>query len=155
MSNDDEVRQELLERIKARRASINAFVSELDQHSSRLTNLSIICSAVVTALTAGPAFGGEMFTTSVRDALDLAASSQVWQPICLFAVVLSIVAAIATNMARAHDLASRLAKAQMANAKLEGLEAAVEFGQVSVPEAVDLYQEYLTEIPFIQEKPVA
>src|SRR4051812_47972761 len=57
VSTDAGTRGELLERIRARRASIHASLRDLEPRGVRLTNLSIICSAVVTALTAGPALG--------------------------------------------------------------------------------------------------
>ena len=37
------------------------------------------------------------------------------------------------------------------NAGLKGLETLAEFGQLSVNEAVKLYQQYITGIPFIQD----
>ncbi len=153
MTNDADVRHDLLARIRARRVSICAFVHDLEPRGARLTNLSIICSALVTALTAGPALGGGRFTEGVQDAAGLSSESVVWRTLCFAAMVLSIVAAITTNMLKSRDVAARLTKAEAANAALEGLEALVEFGQVQVKEAVNLYQQYVAEIPFIPEQP--
>ena len=153
MTTDANVRQELLNRIRARRASIAAFVGDLEPRGARLSNLSIICSAVVTALTAGPALGGTRFTAEVQDAASLPSQSIVWRALCLAAMLLSIVAAIATNMYKSHDVAARLAKAEACNVALEGLEALVEFGQIPTADAVKQYQQHIAEIPFIQEQP--
>ena len=155
MPRDSEVRRELLERIRAKRASISAFVRDLEPRGARLTNLSIICSAIVTALTAGPALGGARFTDSAANVLNLPDESLVWRILCLAAMVLSIVAAIATNMYKSHDVAARLAKAEACNVALEGLEALVEFGQIPTADAVKQYQQHIAEIPFIQERPAA
>ncbi len=155
MATDTESRRELLERIRARRASIGAYVRELEPRGARLTNVSIVCSSIVTALTAGPALGGTGFTSATAEALDLPEASFVWRALCFLAMVLSIVAAVATNLYKSHDVAARLAKAEACNVALEGLETLVEFGQLSLGEAVTLYQQYVAEIPFVHEPPVA
>jgi hypothetical protein len=152
MTSETESGRELLERIRMRRASIGAYVRDLDRRGDRLTNLSIICSAVVTALTAGPALGGVRFTDLTGDALNLSDNSLIWRGLCLLAMLLSIVAAVATNLYKSHDVAMRLAKAEAVNAALEGLETQVEFGQVSLPEAVQQYQQHVAGIPFIHEE---
>ncbi|MDP8922603.1 MAG: hypothetical protein M3O34_06960 [Chloroflexota bacterium] len=153
MIGDAEARVELLERIRARRVGIAAFAADLGTRASRLTNLSIICSAVVTALTAGPALGGTRFTDMTADVLDLPDQSLVWRGLCFLAMILSIVAAVATNLYKSHDVAARLAKAEASNVALEGLETLVEFGQISTAEAVKLYQQYIAEIPFVHDRP--
>ena len=154
MARDSDSRRELLERIRTRRANIGAYARGLDRRGARLTNLSIICSAVVTALTAGPAFGGTRFTDVTANALNLPDDSLVWRGLCFLAVVLSIVAAVATNLYKSHDVAARLAKAEGCNVALEGLETQVEFGQVSLAEAVKQYQQCVAAIPFVHEQPV-
>jgi hypothetical protein len=153
MNADTDVHLELLERIKAKRASINAFIRELQPRGDRLTNVSIICSALVTALTAGPALGGQRFTSGAADLFNVADESVIWRLLCLGAVVLSIVAAITSNLYKSHDVAARLAKAQASNVGLEGLETLVEFRQLPVEDALKQYQQYIADIPFIQDRP--
>jgi hypothetical protein len=155
VDTDAALRRELLERIKARRASIDAYVSDLEPRAGRLTNLSIVCSALVTAFTAGPALGGEKFSTGVRDAANLPSDSFVWRTLCFAAMIFSIVAIIATNMYRSRDVADHLAKAQACNAALEGLDTLLAFGQLPVAEGVKLYQQYIADIPFIREHPLS
>ncbi len=149
--NDGELQQKLVERIKTRRTHISTYVSELETHDTRLTNLSIVSSAIAAALTAGPALGGVNFTESVQKLFGLLDDSPVWRLLCLAATVVSIVAAVSTNLYRSHDTASRLAKAQAASRLLAALEASVEFGQVPVDQAAKLYQQYIAEVAFIPE----
>jgi hypothetical protein len=153
MTTDSESRRELLEQIKSRRAAIGAYVRVLEPRGTRLTNLSIICSAIVTALTAGPALGGTQFTGVTAEALNVTETSLVWRALCFLAMVLSMVAAIATNLYKSHDYAARLAKAEACNVALEGLETLIKFGQLSLAEAVTLYQQYVAEVSFVHEQP--
>ena len=149
MNGDADARRELLARIRARRAGIRAFVRKLEPRAARLTNLSITCSAIVTALTTGPALGGTQFTGATAGALDLPDASLVWRILCFLAMALSIVAAVATGMYQSHDVAARLAKAEATNVALEGLETLLEFGQVSTADAIGRYQHLIADIPFI------
>jgi hypothetical protein len=153
MSDEAHDRRELLERIQARRASIGAYVSDLGVRGARLTNLSIVCSAVVTALTAGPALGGTRFADGAATLFNLPSDSLVWRGLCFLAMILSIVAAVTTNLYKTQDVATRLSAAETCNAGLEGLETLVQFGQVSVADAVKQYQQYVAEIPFVHDRP--
>ncbi len=146
------MQQKLLEKIKGRRADISAFINATEPRGARLTNLSIVCTAVASVLTAGPALGGTTFTEGVQRMLGIANDSSVWRVLCLFALILSVAATVATNLYRSGDIATRLAKAQASNALLAGLETSIEFGQLPVAEAAKLYQQYLVDLPFIPEK---
>ena len=150
---DKEVRRELLERIRAKRASIAAYVRRLEPRGMRLMNLNIVCSALAAVLTAGPALGGERFASSARRLMLLPEDALVWQVLCLAATVASLVAVVATNLYKSGDLASRLSRAEAASAQLEGLEALVEFGRLPVDEAVKLNQQYVAAIPYIPDQP--
>ncbi|MDZ4717756.1 MAG: hypothetical protein SH847_04750 [Roseiflexaceae bacterium] len=152
--SDDNVRQELLQRIRSRRASIDAFVRQLEPRGARLNNVSIVCSSLATVLTAGPALGGEQFSGGVKNLLQLGSDSVVWQVLCFAAMLLSIVATVATNMQKSSDATDRLAKAHACNAQLDGLETAIALGQIQIGEAVKLYQQYIAAIPFIRDQPV-
>jgi hypothetical protein len=152
MSENDELRQKLLDRIKDRRTSVKAFASSMERRGTRLTTLGIVCEAATAVLTAGPAFGGTKFTETVGGTLGLASNALVWQGLCLLAVVLSIGAAIISNMTRSTESYSRLTKAQASGVLLERLETALEFGQVPVDVAAKQFQEYLSELSYISEK---
>jgi hypothetical protein len=142
-------RRQLLARIKAKRASVRAFVRQLEPLGDRETNVSIICSAVAAVLTAGPAIGGTSFTGAIQGAFALHDDAPVWRLLCLTAMAVSVVAAISTNLYKSHDVAGRLSKAEACNAGLEGLETLVEFGQIQLGDALKLYQQYVAGVPFI------
>jgi hypothetical protein len=149
MSEPDDLKQKLLDRIKAKQAWINAYARGLEQRGLRLTNLSIICTGLTTVLTAGPALGGTKFTESTGAILGLASDSIVWQVLCLGAVVLSIAAAIISNMNKSTESATRLAKAQTTAVLLERLEMNLELDQVTVDAAAKQFQDYIAEAPFV------
>ncbi len=152
MSDDNDLRQKLIDRIKARRQMINQFVSELDRRGDRLINLSIVATAITTVLVAGPALGGDRFTGGTQSLLGLPTDTIVWRTLCFAAAVLSIAAAIANNLYKSHDIAGRLGKAEASSVLLDGLETALEFGQLPLDEATRRFQEYLEQVPFIEEK---
>jgi len=148
---EDDHRRDLLERIDARRESIDAYLRVARPRGTRLINVAIVSSALAAALTAGPALGGEAFSTNVADGLSLRSDSTVWRVLCLLALVMSVVAAIATNLGRSHHVADRITAAEATNAELEGLQTLLEFGQVPVGDAAKLYQQYLTRIPWVDD----
>lgn len=151
MDDNGELKQKLVEKIQARRATIDAFVREQERRNDRLTNLSIWCTAATALFTAGPALGGEKFNGSVQQLLGLASESSVWRTLCFAAVVLSVVAAVANNLYKSHDVASRLAKAEAARALLDGLDTSLEFGQLPLEEAAKQFQQILTSAAFIPD----
>jgi hypothetical protein len=142
---------ELLELIRARRASIERFVRDLEPRGNRLMTISIVSSAIVSALTAGPALGGTKFTETAAAMAHTGDDAIIWRALCFGAMALSILAAISTNMLKSTEAATRLAKAEACNAALEGLETLVHFGQIPLDEAVTQYQQHVAEIPFIPE----
>ncbi len=154
MSTEAELRQELLKRIAAKRASITAFMRGVRPRSDRLMKVSVITSSLSAALTAGPALGGEAFTKAAQDGLLLPRASIVWQALCLGAMVVSIVAAVSISLNSSQDVTDRLTTAEACNAELEGLQTLVELGQFPVHEAVRLYHLYVMKIPFVEDQPV-
>jgi hypothetical protein len=149
MISEADQRRELLERIKAKRTSVRAYVRALEPVGDRETNVSIICSAIAAVLTAGPAIGGTSLTSAIGSAAALRDDSPIWRLLCFAAMIVSVIAAISTNLYKSHDVAGRLSKAEACNVSLEGLETLVEFGQLPVKEAVKLYQQYVATIPFV------
>jgi hypothetical protein len=149
MISETDQRRELLERIKSKRESIRAYIRALGPIGDRETNVSIVCSAIAAVLTAGPALGGTSLTASLGNAASLRDDSTVWRLACFAAMIVSVIAAISTNLYKSHDVAGRLSKAEACGVGLEGLETLVEFGQLPVKEAVKLYQQYVATIPFV------
>lgn len=149
--DDDEatLRHELTVRIDRRREGLAAFLRRARPRRNRLTNISVIGSALAAVLTAGPAFGGAKFTTSVQGALALPSDSVVWRTLCLAAVVLSVASALSTNLANAHAVAANVTAAETCNTQLEGLQTALSFGHIPLDDAVRLYEQYVAKVAFV------
>ncbi|HEX8510783.1 MAG TPA: hypothetical protein VF635_14950 [Propionibacteriaceae bacterium] len=144
------VGQQLLRRIKNRRRTVERYLRSARPRAERLTYVSVISSALAAALTAGPALGGTKFTTQVASSLQLG-GADVWRPLCLLAMVVSVIAAISANLSKSKYAEARIISAEACNTELEGLQTLVEFNQVSVEDAVKLYQQYIAKIPFVPE----
>lgn len=147
MSTKGSKKDMLLQKIEAKRQEIQSYISKTKPRKRRLANTAIVCSAIATALTAGPAFGGKTFSDWLTETLSLV--SPVWQLLCLGAVIFSVAAAIVTNLSKSQDIVSKLQNAQSTDAKLEGLSTLIEMDQVDVDEASSHYVQYLNDIPFL------
>jgi len=154
MVDDGTLRRDLLARIDARRASVQAFLGGHRPRIRRRANITIVLSSLAAVFTAGPAIGGEPFAESVQNTLGLASDSTVWRVLCLLAMLVSVSAAVLSNIAKSQDDVARLSTAEAANAELEGLSTLLQFGHLSVDDAVKLYQQYSVKIPFVEEQPV-
>ncbi len=137
MTEDPVLRQELSQRIQSRRANIRTLLQRARPRRNRLANLSIVGSAVAAVLTAGPAIGGQTFTATLQSRLGLADDSTAWRLLCLGAFLLSLFAAIATDLSNSRDLAGRVSAGESCNAELEGLPTLLDFAQLPIPEAAD------------------
>jgi hypothetical protein len=153
MAEDDELRRDLLARIEWRRAAVQAFLRDNRPRIRRRANVTIWLSSLAAVFTAGPALGGESFAESVQQTLDLRADSIVWQVLCLAALLVSVGAAVMTNIAKSQDADARLSTVEAVNAELEGLTTLLHYGHLSVQDAVKLYQQYTVKIPFVADLP--
>ena len=151
----DPLRRELVARIEERRTSVRAYLRENQPRVRRRSNLTVVLSALAAIFTVGPAAGGESFAGGVQRTLGLSNESFVWRVLCLAALLVSVAAAILTNLTRTQDTVARLSTVEAAGAELEGLMTLLEFGQIAVPDAVKLYQQYSAKIPFVEDVPVA
>lgn len=151
MADDAELRRDLLARIESRRAAVQAFLRDNRPRIRRRANITIVLSSLSAVFTAGPAVGGETFAASVQRTLGLASESSVWRLLCLAALLVSVGAALMTNIGRSQDAVGRLGTAEAVNAELEGLTTLVEFGHLPVEDAVKLYQQYTVKIPFVDD----
>ena len=154
MATDDELRRDLLTRIEARRGGVQAFLRENRPRIRRRANVTIVLSSLAAAFTAGPALGGETFAEAVQRGFGLPDDSLVWRVLCLFALLVSVGAAVMANIAKSQDADARLSTAEAANAELEGLATLLQFGHLAVADAVKLYQQYAVKIPFVEDVPV-
>ena len=153
MADDDVLRRDLLWRIEARRTSIQAYLRDHRPRTRRRATITIVLSSLAALFTAGPALGGEPFAQSVQDSLGLVSDSYVWRTLCMLALLVSLGAAILTNLGKANDDVARLSSAEAANTELEGLTGLLQFGHVSLEDGVKLYQQYIVKIPFVDELP--
>ena len=151
MAEDSAHRRDLLTRIEARRAGVQAYLRENRPRIRRRANVTIVLSSLSAAFTAGPALGGESFAVSVQNGLGLSTDSIVWRVLCLFALLVSVSAAVLANIAKSTDADARLSTAEAANAELEGLATLLQFGHLSVDDGVKLYQQYAVKIPFVPD----
>ncbi len=153
MTDEARLRRQLLAKIEKRRADIDAFLHDNRPRRNRMTNVSIVSSAMAAVFTAGPAIGGLTFAQAVQRGLALSEAAHVWRTLCAGALIVSLVAAISTNLSKSQDLAGRVTAAEVCNTELDGLRAFVEFRHLPVEEAVELYQQYVTKVPFVEEAP--
>jgi hypothetical protein len=153
MPDDPRVRAELRAKIEARRAGIAAFLHDVRPRRNRLTNISIISSALAAVFVAGPALAGQTFTDGVKRELSLSSGALVWRPLCLAALIVSLVSAISSNLSKSQDLAARVTAAEVCSTELESVMTSLEFGHLSVEDAVEQYHQCVSKIPFVEELP--
>jgi hypothetical protein len=152
MADDNDLRRDLLWRIEARRASVQAFLREHRPRTRRLATITVILSSLAAVFTAGPALGGEPFAKSVQNALGLSSDSSVWRTLCLLALLVSVASAVLTNIGKTNNDVARLSSAEAASTELEGLAGLLQFGHLSVEDGVKLYQQYSVKIPFVDDQ---
>ena len=154
MSDNDRMRQDLLARIEDRQVAVGQFLQKSRPGIRRRSNVTITLSSLAAVFTAGPAIGGENFSGGMQKLFGLASDSYVWRTLCLLALLVSVGAAVMTNLAKAHEAAiNRLTTAEAAKAELEGLATLVQFGHLSTEEGVKLFHQYSTKIPFVDDMP--
>ena len=153
MADDEALRRDLLWRIEARRASIQAYLREHRPRTRRRATITVVLSSLAALFTAGPALGGETFAQSVQNSLGLASDSTVWRTLCFLTLLVSIASAILVNLGKANDEVAKLSSAEAANTELEGLTGLLQFGRVSLEDGVKLYQQYIVKIPFVDDLP--
>ena len=153
MADDEALRRDLLWRIEARRASIQAYLREHRPRTRRRATITVVLSSLAALFTAGPALGGEPFAQSVQNSLGLASDSYVWRTLCFLTLLVSIASAILVNLGKANDEVAKLSSAEAANTELEGLTGLLQFGRVSLEDGVKLYQQYIVKIPFVDDLP--
>jgi hypothetical protein len=152
LGHDEALRQDLMARIEARRSAAALYLRENRPGIRRRANATIVLSSLAAVVTAGPAFGGEKFSEGVQSLLGLSSDSYVWRTLCLIAVLVSVGAAVMTNLAKVHEASlNRLTVAEAAKAELDGLTELLRFGHLSLDDGVKLFHSYSTKIPFVDD----
>ena len=64
-------------------------------------------------------------------------------------MIVSAAAAVLTNIGKSHDDAGQIAAAEAADTELDGLATLLRYGNLSLEDAVKLYQQYVVKIPFV------
>lgn len=153
MDESADTRQRLSDRINQKQQAIRSYLGRERPRRNRLSNISIVGSALAAMLTAGPAVGGTGFTEAVQGIFSLGDDSIVWRFLCLAAVILSVAAALATNFANSRALGEKVSAAESANAQLDGLQLSLNFGNLAVADALKLYQQAVAPVAFVDEAP--
>jgi cytochrome bd-type quinol oxidase subunit 2 len=153
MADQTDRRQDLLLRINARRAGVEAYLRQRRPRVRRWATVTLVLTSLSAVFTAGPALGGVPFAEAVQNALGLEESSAVWRTLCFLALLVSVGATVLTNISRSHDAVAELSTVEAADAELEGLATLLEFGTLSIDDGVKLYQQYVTKIPFVDDAP--
>lgn len=153
MDESADTRQRLSDRIDQKQQAIRSYLGRERPRRNRLSNISIVGSALAAMLTAGPAVGGTGFTEAIQGIFSLGDDSIVWRFLCLAAVILSVAAALATNFANSRALGEKVSAAESANAQLDGLQLSLNFGNLAVADALKLYQQAVAPVAFVDEAP--
>jgi hypothetical protein len=153
MAEDSDARAKFLAQISARRASVQAHLKATRPRVRRRANVTIVLTSLAALATAGPAAGGQSFVDGVQQSLGLTTDTYVWRVLCLVAMLVSISAAVLTNLGKSQDAAAQLSTAEAVDGELEGLAVLLEFGQLPLQDAVKLYQQYTAKINFIDDLP--
>jgi MFS family permease len=153
MDESADTRQRLSDRINQKQQAIRSYLGRERPRRNRLSNISIVGSALAAMLTAGPAVGGTGFTEAIQGIFSLGDDSIVWRFLCLAAVIFSVAAALATNFANSRALGEKVSAAESANAQLEGLQLSLNFGNLAVADALKLYQQAVAPVAFVDEVP--
>jgi hypothetical protein len=142
-------RNELAVTVSARRADVQKYLTQTRSSISRWATISLICSAIAAALTGGPALGGQQFTTAIQAGLSLPDAAQVWQPLCLGAIIATVLAAIATQLCRSRKTGGRITVAEEANGALEGILVDLKCTEITTAETLNRYRKVADKIGFV------
>ena len=138
----------LLEQVRSKRSSLEAFLARKVPRKRRLLNTTIVGGAFAAALTAGPAVGGQSFSTWLTMALSLESPS--WRLLCGAATVCSIAATVSTQLLKSQQIEEHVTRAQSCRAKLEMLEVGLTTGTIDQKQAATEYLRCVEESAFIE-----
>jgi hypothetical protein len=149
--SDASPNQDFLNQIRRKRAQIEAFLAVARPRKRRLLNTTIVGGSLAAVLTAGPAIGGSSFTAALTAAFGLnPASSPSWRLLCAAASICSIMATVATQLLKSHNIEEHVTRAQGCRAKLEVLEVGLTVGQLNQQQATAEYLKCVEEASFLE-----
>jgi|GEM_PF-1514895 len=135
-------------RIQKKHIQVTHYLTQTKPTKRRLLNSSIIGGSLSALLTAGPALGGQSFSTWLTGSFGL--NSPSWQILCGAAAVCSLVATVSLQLLKSNRLEENLAKAQVCSAKLEILEIGLGAGQIDEKQALAEYIRCVEGTDFLQ-----
>ena len=141
---------EFVGRIKQKRHQLDTFLAAARPRKRRLLNTTIVGGSLAAALTAGPAVGGQSFTVWLTMTLGLTSPS--WRLLCAAASVSSIMATVATQLLKSHNVEEYVARAQSCRAKLEVLELGLSMGQLDLRQATTEYLKCVEDVAFLESR---
>jgi hypothetical protein len=142
---------ELVSQIRQKRTQIEKFLAVARPRKRRLLNITIVGGSLAAVLTAGPAVGGPSFTAALTGALGLnPAASPSWRILCAAASVCSIMATVATQLLKSHNIEEHVTRAQGCRAKLEVLEVGLTIGQLDARQATTEYLKCVEDAAFLE-----
>jgi hypothetical protein len=147
MSNAPDPREKLRQRIREKKRQIEAFLARTEHRSNRLTIVGIVCAGLAGLITAGPAAGGPPLTQALTEVLGTTTPS--WRLLCAAATVLSFLATTALAIHKIQDLPNRVAKAQAAYSRLEGLETLLDTTEIGTAKAAEQYTQVVHDLSFV------
>ena len=139
---------EFVGRIKQKRRELDTFLTAARPRKRRLLNTTIVGGSLAAALTAGPAVGGQSFTVWLTMTLGLTSPS--WRLLCAAASVSSIMATVATQLLKSHNIEEHVTRAQSCRAKLEVLELGLSMGQLDLRQATTEYLKCVEDVAFLE-----
>ncbi len=148
VSDPKAVSFDLVKRISLKRIEVQAYLKRRGPRRRLLLNISLIGGSLSAILTAGPAMGGKSVTTWLSQTANLTSPS--WQWLCGIASLLSIVAAISTQLLKSQRLEENLVKAQACAARLEVLEVSLAAQQIDLKQATTDFLQCVEAVAFLQ-----
>ena len=138
---------ELLKKVSARRAQVEAYIRKIEPRNRRLINLAIICGIAGTAFAGVPAVGGSSAIESLKAATQ--PNLPIWQILCIGAALCTMIATIATSLRSNHETGGKLARAQACCARLEMLELLMISEKIELKEAIEKYGDFSADVSFL------
>jgi hypothetical protein len=151
MMIDSVSNQDLVGQIRKKRTELERFLAVARPRKRRLLNTTIVGGSLAAVLTAGPAVGGPSFTAALTGAMGLnPASSPSWRILCAVASICSIMATVATQLLKSHNIEEHVTRAQGCRAKLEVLEVGLTIGQLDVRQATTEFLKCVEDVAFLE-----
>jgi hypothetical protein len=140
--------EELLARVRSKRAEVNKYVEVNCRRRRFLVNLVVIAGAFAALLTAPAAAGGKRFTDWLQELLNSPAPS--WQFLCLFASLSSLATVAAIQIQKSNNYEEHIVRAQEVRAALEVLEVSITSGSLTTRKATSQFLKCLEDCSFME-----